>query len=178
LAETMVACVYAIPPGRDAPEDALAPHPRDGRTERLVHAKQLPYLRRRQALGMLLEHRKDPLAHCERPDPAVEGGRPRSRDGALLCPAQFPGAPAPLAAHDLIGINSSHCRAGGAERGLAHPRKRACLTAIHNFFLTRPDETTAAERFFGQKPWSMFAAILASVEIPPAPLSPPRRVVG
>src|SRR5467141_5369556 len=45
--------------------------------------------------------------HGERPDPAVEGGRPRSRDGALLCPAQFPGAPAPLAAHDLIGINVS-----------------------------------------------------------------------
>jgi hypothetical protein len=63
-------------------------------------------------------------------------------------------------------------------RGLDHPRKRACLTAIHNFFLTRPDETTAAERFFGQKPRSMFAAILASVEIPPAPLSPPRRAVG
>src|SRR5262247_1961812 len=47
------------------------------------------------------------LSHCERPDPLVEGGRPRSRDGALLCPAQFPGAPAPLAAHDLIGINSA-----------------------------------------------------------------------
>jgi Family of unknown function (DUF6399) len=56
-------------------------------------------------------------------------------------------------------------------RGLDHPRKRACLTAIHNFFLTRTDGTTAAERFFGQKPRSMFAAILASVEIPPAPLS-------
>ena len=63
-------------------------------------------------------------------------------------------------------------------RGLDHPRKRACLTAIHNFFLTRPDGTTAAKRFFGQKPRSMFAAILASVEIPPAPLSPPRRAVG
>jgi transposase len=63
-------------------------------------------------------------------------------------------------------------------RGLDHPRKRACLTAVHNFFLTRPDGTTAAERFFGQKPRSMFAAILASVEIPPAPLSPPRRAVG
>ena len=63
-------------------------------------------------------------------------------------------------------------------RGLDHPRKRACLTAMHNFFLTRPDGTTAAERFFGQKPRSMFAAILASVEIPPAPLSPPRRAVG
>jgi hypothetical protein len=63
-------------------------------------------------------------------------------------------------------------------RGLDHPRKRACLTAVHNFFLTRPDGTTAAERFFGPKPRSMFAAILASVEIPPAPLSPPRRAVG
>jgi len=63
-------------------------------------------------------------------------------------------------------------------RGLDHPRKRACLTAVHHFFLTRPDGTTAAERFFGQKPRSMFAAILASVSIPPAPLSPPRRAAG
>lgn len=63
-------------------------------------------------------------------------------------------------------------------RGLEHPRKRVCLTTIHNFFLTRPDGTTAAERFFGQKPRSMFAAILDAVEIPPAPLSPPRRAVG
>jgi hypothetical protein len=63
-------------------------------------------------------------------------------------------------------------------RGLDHPRKRACLTAIHNFFLTREDGTTAAERFFGQKPRSMFAAILASVELPPAPLSPPQRTIG
>jgi len=63
-------------------------------------------------------------------------------------------------------------------RGLDHPRKRACLTAVHNFFLTRPDGTTAAERFFGQKPRSMFTAILGAVEIPPAPLSPPRRALG
>ncbi len=63
-------------------------------------------------------------------------------------------------------------------RGLDYPRMRACLTARHNFFLTRPDGTTAAERFFGQKPRSMFAAILGSVEIPPAPLSPPRRAAG
>lgn len=63
-------------------------------------------------------------------------------------------------------------------RGLENPRKRECLTAVHNFFLTRADGTTAAERFFGQKPRSMFAAILASVDLPPAPLSPPRRAVG
>jgi hypothetical protein len=60
-------------------------------------------------------------------------------------------------------------------RGLDLPRKRECFTTIHNFFLTRPDGTTAAERFFGQKPRSMFATIVASVERPPAPLSPPRR---
>jgi len=60
-------------------------------------------------------------------------------------------------------------------RGLDLPRKRECFTAIHNFFLTRPDGTTAAERFFGQKPRSMFAAILDSVELAPAPLSPPRK---
>jgi Family of unknown function (DUF6399) len=60
-------------------------------------------------------------------------------------------------------------------RGLDLPRKRECFTAIHNFFLTRPDGTTAAERFFGQKPRSMLAAILAAVELAPAPLSPPRK---
>jgi hypothetical protein len=48
-------------------------------------------------------------------------------------------------------------------RGLDHPRKRVCLTAMHNFFLTRADVTTSAERFFGQKPpRSMFVAILDS----------------
>ena len=63
-------------------------------------------------------------------------------------------------------------------RGLDRPRKRACLTAVHNFFLTRADGTTAVERFFGQKPRSMFAAILEAVALPPAPLSPPRRAEG
>jgi hypothetical protein len=60
-------------------------------------------------------------------------------------------------------------------RGFDLPRKRTCLTTIHNFFLTRPDGTTAAERFFGQKPRSLFAAILNSVELPPAPRSPQRK---
>jgi len=60
-------------------------------------------------------------------------------------------------------------------RGLDLPRKRECFTALHNFCLTRPDGTTAAERFFGQKPRSMFATIGESVELAPAPVSPPRR---
>jgi hypothetical protein len=52
------------------------------------------------------EQQREALSHRERPDPLVEGGRPRSGDGALLCPAQLPGAPHTLAADGLIGINS------------------------------------------------------------------------
>jgi hypothetical protein len=75
---------------------------------------------------------------------------------------------------NVEGRNGSLSLRNHPLRGLDLPRKRACFTAMHNFFLTRPDETTAAERFFGQKPRSMFAAILEGVELPPAPLSPPR----
>jgi hypothetical protein len=53
------------------------------------------------------QQQREALSDCERPDAPVEGGRPRSRDGAVLCPAQFPGAPESLAAYDLIGINSN-----------------------------------------------------------------------
>jgi hypothetical protein len=60
-------------------------------------------------------------------------------------------------------------------RGLDRPRTRTCLTTIHNFFLIRSDGTTAAARFFGQKPRSIFAAILDAVDLPPAPRSPQRR---
>jgi hypothetical protein len=35
------------------------------------------------------------------------------------------------------------------------------------FFLRRPDGTTAAERFLGQKPRSLFAAILDAADLPP-----------
>src|SRR5262245_49281858 len=40
----------------------------------------------------------------------LEGGRPRSRDGTRLCPAQRPGAPDALAANALIGRNSMGVR--------------------------------------------------------------------
>jgi Family of unknown function (DUF6399) len=73
------------------------------------------------------------------------------------------------------GRNGSLSRRNHQLRGLDLPRKRTCLTAIHNFFLTRPDGTTAAERLFAQKPRSRLAAILDSVDLPPAPRSPQRR---
>src|SRR5262249_3996284 len=56
------------------------------------------------------QQQRQALSYCERPDPPVEGGRPRSRDGALLCPAQLPGTPEPLVPNDLIGINSNVVR--------------------------------------------------------------------
>jgi hypothetical protein len=58
------------------------------------------------------------------------------------------------------------------------PQKAGMSDGDAQLFLTRTDGTTAAERFFGQQPRSMFAAIWASVALPPAPLSPPRRAVG
>src|SRR5215813_849828 len=82
------------------------------------------------------------------------------------------------ASANVAGRNGYLALRNSQLRGLDHPRKRACLTTIHHFFLTRPDGTTAAERFFGQKLWSMFAAILESVEIFLVLFSPPRRVLG
>ena len=85
---------------------------------------------------------------------------------------------APLLRRPLEGRHGSLALRHHHLHGLDHLRKRAWLTAIPHFCLTRPDGTTAAERFFGQKPRSILAAILASVEFPPAPLSPPRRALG
>src|SRR5262245_5122434 len=75
------------------------------------------------------------LSHCERPDPAVEGGRPRSRDGTLLRPAQFPGTSEPVAAHVLIGINSTVFRGSG-------PRRRS-----HGYTALRPGWWPALTRW-------------------------------
>src|SRR5215475_7551486 len=47
--------------------------------------------------------------------PPLEAGHPGARDGTVLCPAQLPGTLGPLAADDLIGINSREVMPG-------HPR--------------------------------------------------------
>jgi hypothetical protein len=48
-------------------------------------------------------------------------------------------------------------------------RKLAALTAVHNYRIRRPDGTTAAERFFGRKPASLFDALLDKVALPGRP---------
>lgn len=48
-------------------------------------------------------------------------------------------------------------------------RKLTVLTTIHNYFLRRPDGTTAAERFFGSKPQDLFDWILDRLDLPARP---------
>jgi hypothetical protein len=43
------------------------------------------------------------------------------------------------------------------------------LTTVHNYFLTRRDGTTAAERFFGQKPVDLFSHLLDHLDLPSRP---------
>jgi len=52
------------------------------------------------------------------------------------------------------------------------PRKQHVLTALHNFAITRPDGTTAAERFFAQPHPSLFEQVLERM---PWPARPARR---
>lgn len=46
---------------------------------------------------------------------------------------------------------------------------RLILTAVHNFYILRPDETTAAERLFGRAPPPLFEQLLERVPLPPRP---------
>jgi hypothetical protein len=45
------------------------------------------------------------------------------------------------------------------------------LTVIHNYYLKRPDGTTAAERFFENKPIDLFDYLLNNMTLPPRPRS-------
>lgn len=54
-------------------------------------------------------------------------------------------------------------------------RKLSALTAVHNFFIKRTDGTTAAERFFDNKPREMFEFILETVSIPGRPAKKRRK---
>ena len=57
---------------------------------------------------------------------------------------------------------------------LSH-RKLTALTTVHNYFITRPDGSTAAQRFFNADPRSLFDYLLAHVDLPgrPAQKRPP-----
>lgn len=48
-------------------------------------------------------------------------------------------------------------------------RKLNALKIVHNFYIRRADDTTAAERFFGSAPTDLFAWLLERVDIPGFP---------
>src|SRR2546429_6890173 len=70
-------------------------------------------------------------SYRQRPDPPVEGGRPRSGDGTVLCPAQPPGASHTLAANGLIGINSRVQKLPPPDAG--RDRKSTRLNSSHGY---------------------------------------------
>jgi len=55
------------------------------------------------------------------------------------------------------------------------PGKLKALTVIHNYFIERADGSTAAERFFGQKPANLFAWLLERFPEPPRPAKQGRK---
>jgi Family of unknown function (DUF6399) len=47
--------------------------------------------------------------------------------------------------------------------------KLGALTVVHNYYVTRSDGTTAAERFFGSKPADLFGWLVDHLEVPARP---------
>jgi len=50
-------------------------------------------------------------------------------------------------------------------------QKLKALTVIHNYYLRRPDGTTAAERFYENKPNDIFEWLLKNMALPARPRS-------
>lgn len=82
-------------------------------------------------------------------------------------------------ARELAGLfqRSSSCVEGrNAQLSLRHhgmhrlsEQKLNALTVIHNYYLKRPDGTTAAERFYESKPIDMFEWLLGKMPQVPRP---------
>jgi len=77
---------------------------------------------------------------------------------------------------DLLQRSSSAVEGRNGQLSLFHhgchrlsTRKLCALTAVHNFYIQRPNQTTAAERFFGRAPPPLFEQLLERVPLPPRP---------
>ena len=83
---------------------------------------------------------------------------------------------------DLFQRSSSAVKERNGQLSLFHhgchhlsTRKLAALTAVHNFYFQRDDQTTAAERLFGRAPPPLFEQLLERVPLPPRPRRRRRR---
>ncbi|MGH9831453.1 MAG: DUF6399 domain-containing protein, partial [Blastocatellia bacterium] len=79
-------------------------------------------------------------------------------------------------AADLFQRSSSCVEGRNGQLALRHHSlhrlsqgKLGALTVVHNYYLTRADGTTAAERFFGSKPADLFVWLVDHLEVPARP---------
>lgn len=77
---------------------------------------------------------------------------------------------------DLFQRSSSCVEGRNGQLSLYHHRlhalrgdKLSALTAVHNYYVTREDGTTPAERFFGSPPDDMFDRLVKRMPMPPRP---------
>jgi hypothetical protein len=77
---------------------------------------------------------------------------------------------------DLFQRSSSCVEGRNGQLALYHhgrhhlsDRKLTALTTIHNYFVRRPDGTTAAQRFFARQPEPLFEQLLKRLPPPPLP---------
>jgi ribosomal protein L16/L10AE len=108
----------------------------------------------------------------------------------LLLPLRGPGSPLSalekeqirhleVIAKECAGFfqRSSSCVEGrNGQLALRHhsqhnisPRQLQATTVTHNYYIKRSDGTTAAERFFGNKPKDLFEYLLARLDLPARP---------
>jgi hypothetical protein len=141
----------------------------------------------------LVEHSLLPAAYLERvakkASPADARAQLRDQvdrilgasDVAADVAALGPGQRAPIdqvvaACADLFQRSSSCVEGRNGQLSLRHhglhniaPSRLEALTAVHNYFLLRPDGTTAAQRFFGAPPGDLFGFLLDQLEMPARP---------
>jgi hypothetical protein len=79
-------------------------------------------------------------------------------------------------AADLFQRSSSCVEGRNGQLALRHHSlhrlsnsKLEALTVVHNYYLTRRDGTTAAERFFGAKPRDLFGWLVDRIDVPARP---------
>jgi hypothetical protein len=79
-------------------------------------------------------------------------------------------------AADLFQRSSSCVEGRNGQLALRHhslhrlsKSKLAALTVVHNYYMTRADRTTAAERFFGAKPRDLFGWLVDHLDVPARP---------
>jgi hypothetical protein len=79
-------------------------------------------------------------------------------------------------AADLFQRSSSCVEGRNGQLALRHHSlhrlsngKLGALIVVHNYYLTRADGTTAAERFFGSKPADLFVWLVDHLEVPARP---------